>query len=78
MAKLVEKTYGDALFELAMEKGNLDTYFSQCKDILQAILDNEESFGRLESHTLLQVESPKDVASHRGFFVASQQNLHGR
>ena len=60
MAKLVEKTYGDALFELAMEKGNIDTYFSQCKDILQAILDNEELL-KLLSHPKITKEEKIQV-----------------
>ena len=78
MAKLVEKTYGDALFELAMEKGNLDTYFSQCKDILQAILDNEELLKLLSHPKITKEEKVKvieDVFAGRvddditGFFV---------
>ena len=60
MAKLIEKTYGDALFELAMEKGSLDSYFSQCKDILQAILDNEELL-KLLSHPKITKEEKVKV-----------------
>ena len=78
MAKLVEKTYGDALFELAMEKGSLDSYFSQCKDILQAILDNEELLKLLSHPKITKEEKVKvieDVFAGRvddditGFFV---------
>ena len=42
MAKLVDKTYGDALFELALENGQTDTYFSECREILEIVKDNEE------------------------------------
>ena len=78
MAKLVEKTYGDALFELAMEKGNIEAYFSQCKDILQAILDNEELLKLLSHPKITKEEKIKvieDVFAGRvddditGFFV---------
>lgn len=78
MAKLIEKTYGDALFELAMEKGSLDSYFSQCKDILQAILDNEELLKLLSHPKITKEEKVKvieDVFAGRvddditGFFV---------
>ena len=78
MAKLVEKTYGDALFELAMEKGNIEAYFSQCKDILQAILDNEELLKLLSHPKITKEEKVKvieDVFARRvddditGFFV---------
>lgn len=78
MAKLIEKTYGDALFELAMEKGSLDSYFSQCKDILQAILDNEELLKLLSHPKITKEEKVKvieDVFARRvddditGFFV---------
>ena len=78
MAKLIEKTYGDALFELAMEKGSLESYFSQCKDILQAILDNEELLKLLSHPKITKEEKVKvieDVFAGRvddditGFFV---------
>ncbi|MBQ8729950.1 MAG: F0F1 ATP synthase subunit delta [Lachnospiraceae bacterium] len=42
MAKLVDKTYGDALFELAVENGQTDAYFSECQGILQIIEENQE------------------------------------
>lgn len=42
MAKLVSKTYGDALFELALEEGNLDTLFEEAKVIKNLFLYNSE------------------------------------
>lgn len=42
MAKLVSKTYGDALFELALEENRLDEYFEEVKAVLAALLENSE------------------------------------
>lgn len=42
MAKLVSKTYGDALFELAVETGKVDKILSDVKDILYIIEKNDE------------------------------------
>lgn len=42
MAKLVSKTYGDALFELAMETDSLDMIMEEAKAVSEAFSDNEE------------------------------------
>lgn len=42
MAKLVSKTYGDALFELALEENRLDVYFEEAKAVLTALKENKE------------------------------------
>ncbi len=42
MAKLVSKTYGDALFELALEENNLDLLFEESKIIREVFLNNSE------------------------------------
>ena len=55
MAKLVEKTYGDALFELALEKGQTDTYFEECQGILQVLEENDEMMNLL-THTKISKE----------------------
>lgn len=44
MAKLVSKTYGDALFEVALEKNQLDKFFEEVKVVLAAMQENEELF----------------------------------
>jgi F-type H+-transporting ATPase subunit delta len=49
MAKLVSKTYGDALFELALETDRLDDMLEEVKAVSQALRDNEE-LTRLMNH----------------------------
>ena len=49
MAKLVSKTYGDALFELALEEDRLDSFFEEVKAVSQILEENEE-LTQLMSH----------------------------
>lgn len=49
MAKLVSKTYGDALFELAVEDNQIDSFLEEVKGILQVLEENED-LGRFMNH----------------------------
>lgn len=49
MAKLVSKTYGDALFELAMEEQKLDEMAEEVKAVSTALQENED-LTRLMNH----------------------------
>ncbi len=42
MAKLVSKTYGDALFEIAAETGRMDAFYEEAKGVLAVLLENAE------------------------------------
>ena len=42
MAKLVEKTYGDALLELSVESGNMDELFEEAKAVKEILEVNSE------------------------------------
>ena len=42
MAKLVSKTYGDALFELALEEDRLDSFFEEVKAVSQILEEGKE------------------------------------
>lgn len=42
MAKLVSKTYGDALFEVALENNQLDSMLEEVKAVCAAIVSNED------------------------------------
>ncbi len=42
MAKLVSKTYGDALFELALEEEKVDAFFEEAKTFLEVIRKEDE------------------------------------
>ena len=49
MAKLVSKTYGDALFGIAVEENKMDVFFEAAKDVWQVLDDNQE-FCKLLNH----------------------------
>ena len=55
MAKLVSKTYGDALFEVAHEKNQLDEFLEEVKAVLTAIQENDELI-KLISHPKIAKE----------------------
>lgn len=42
MAKLVSATYGDALFELALENDSIDDLYEEVKGVRQVFLENNE------------------------------------
>ena len=49
MAKLISKTYGDALFELAVEENKVDDLLEEI-GLLQKVLREHEHFGRRKTH----------------------------
>lgn len=49
MAKLVSKTYGDALFAVALEENRMDAFFEAAKAVLEILRTNED-FERLMNH----------------------------
>ncbi|MCD7807142.1 MAG: F0F1 ATP synthase subunit delta [Lachnospiraceae bacterium] len=49
MAKLISKTYGDALFDLAMEENRPDELWQESEDVLRALTENPD-FSSLMSH----------------------------
>lgn len=55
MAKLVSKTYGDALFEVAAEEGTLDTMLEEVEAVLQVLKDDKE-YVNLLAHPRIPAE----------------------
>ena len=55
MAKLVSKTYGDALFDVAVEDNTLDDLLAEVEAVTEILHSNEEYLGLL-SHPRLAVE----------------------
>ena len=55
MAKLVSKTYGDALFELALENNQLDSITEEVRAVSPAIAENED-LSRLMNHPKIAKE----------------------
>lgn len=49
MAKLVSKTYGDALFSVALEENRMDEFFEAVKVVADILRTNEE-FDKLMNH----------------------------
>ena len=55
MAKLVSKTYGDALFEVALEQGKLDEYWEETRMVKTALEENPQIF-KLMTHPKIAKE----------------------
>ena len=49
MAKLVSKTYGDALFAVALEENRMDEFYEAAKALAEILRTNED-FGKLMDH----------------------------
>lgn len=68
MAKLISKTYGDALFELAVEKDKVDVLLEEIEQLKRVLSENED-FGRLMNHPKIikeeKIQVAKDVFSGR-------------
>lgn len=55
MAKLISKTYGDALFTLAVEENKVDELIGEITQLLD-VLKKEEDFSKLMNHPRVPVE----------------------
>ena len=55
MAKLISKTYGDALFELALEENKIDDYVEEVKAIAEILKENPE-LSKLLDHPKISKE----------------------
>lgn len=60
MAKLVSKTYGDALFDLALEMNQMDSMLEEVKAVASIINDNEE-LTKLMNHPKVVKEEKIEV-----------------
>ena len=61
MAKLISKTYGEALFELAVEEGKVDIFLEEISQLLE-ILKKEDEFTKMMYHPkILKEEKIKVV-----------------
>ena len=63
MAKLISKTYGDALFELAVEENKVDVLLDEIGQ-LQSILKENDEFGKLMTHPKINKEEKLQVAEN--------------
>jgi len=60
MAKLVSKTYGDALFDLALEENKVDELFEEVV-VLKQILNDNPDFTKLMNHPKVVKEEKEEV-----------------
>lgn len=63
MAKLISKTYGDALFELATEENKVDELFDEIQQLKKILKENDE-FGRLMEHPKIIKEEKLTVLNN--------------
>ena len=61
MAKLISKTYGEALFELAAEEQKLDLLLEEAKAVRDVLRENAD-FGKLMNHPKIPREDKVKVA----------------
>ena len=74
MAKLVSKTYGDALFELALEENKIDSLQEEVEAVLVALAENQD-LGKLMNHPKIS----KEVCSATPHALCtSQRRYHGK
>lgn len=62
MAKLISKTYGDALFELAVEENKVDDLLEEI-GLLQKVLRENDDFGRLMTHPKINKDEKTRVVT---------------
>ncbi|MCH5250825.1 MAG: ATP synthase F1 subunit delta [Lachnospiraceae bacterium] len=62
MAKLISKTYGDALFELAVEENKVDDLLAEIGQ-LKEILDTNDEFEKLMTHPKINKEEKLKVVT---------------
>lgn len=61
MAKLVSKTYGDALFEVAAESGQVDAFLAEVKAVKAAVDENPELFKLMGHPKIVKEEKVKVI-----------------
>ena len=58
MAKLISKTYGDALFEVAAEEDKLENHLEEVEAVLDVLKENEE-YIKIIGYPRIPVEEKK-------------------
>ncbi len=64
MAKLISKTYGEALFELAVEEQKVDSFMEEIQALLQILSVNKE-LGSLMNHPKISKEEKLHVIDRK-------------
>ena len=61
MAKLVSKTYGDALFDLALESGQMEELFEETKGLIPILSENEDLKKMMNHPKIVKEEKQKII-----------------
>lgn len=72
MAKLVAATYGDALFDVAIEQKALDSLFEETNAVLTALGDNPDLIGFLNHPKIDKIEKIKTIENIFNKFVSKE------
>ena len=71
MAKLISKTYGDALFELGVQKKNIDVLFEEAKVVNESIKENGDLIKFLNNPKIDSQEKIETVKNIYRQFVSA-------
>ncbi len=63
MAKLISKTYGDALFELAIEEDKIDSFLEETETLVGILKENKD-FEKLMNHPKILKEEKLEVCEN--------------
>ena len=72
MAKLVSATYGDALFEVAMEQNMVDALFEEAKAVHDALGENKELIDLLNHPKIDKAKKVKTIEDIFNQFVSKE------
>lgn len=72
MAKLISATYGDALFDIAVEQGRVDQLYEEANAVLSALSDNEELLKFLSHPKISKEDKIQSVEEIFNKFVSKE------
>ncbi|MGN0370766.1 MAG: ATP synthase F1 subunit delta [Butyrivibrio sp.] len=72
MAKQVAATYGDALFQLAVEMDRVDSFYEEAQAVLSSFRENEELTAFLAHPKIVKEEKIKTIETIFGKFVSKE------
>lgn len=72
MAKLVSATYGEALFELAVEQNKVDTYFDEARIALETFSSNEDLMKVLNHPKIVKEDKMKLMEDCYSSFLSKE------
>ena len=71
MAKIVSKTYGDALFEIAQETGRMDDFYEEALGV-RTVLEENTQISKLMNHPKIVKEEKIKIILERVWKIITQ------